>query len=406
MKAIEERLRQAIGLDPSSLGPNLIESLVSQRMNRLGLRDVGEYKRLLERSAHEWSELVESVVVTETWFFRDHEPFRAFAQLARQRWLPSHHRGLLRVLSVPCSSGEEPYSVVMALLDAGFPAERLYVEGVDVSERALEKAWRAVYGSNSFRGVEPAVLERFFRSSEEGYALDPCVRKKVYFHRGNLVGESFAAAAGEYDFVFCRNLLIYLDAAARRTALRRLHQLVAPGGMLFVGAAEVPLAAEQGFMPAGMAMAFACNKTARISVNPKAPRIRASRGLAAGRAHSRAARSASEPAVRCRPAEDLAAARSLADAGKLVEAAEACRAHLLRYGASAAAYYLLGLVHDAHNQSEAAEYYRKALYLEPDHGDSLWQMALMAQKNGDLAQAREFKRRAQRAQPDTWTNCE
>src|SRR5215831_5400158 len=105
MRAIEDRLRGTIGLDPSSIGPNLIESLVYQRMNRLGLSDAGEYGRLLERSAQEWNELV---VVTETWFFRDHEPFRAFARLVRERWLPTHQRGMLRVLSVPCSSGEEP----------------------------------------------------------------------------------------------------------------------------------------------------------------------------------------------------------------------------------------------------------------------------------------------------------
>jgi len=405
MKAIEQLLRGAIGLDASSLGRNSMERVVGQRMDRLGLRNDEEYARLLECSAEEQDELVEAVVVTETWFFRDREPFAALARRVRERWLPSHPRGMLRVLSVPCSSGEEPYSLVMSLLEAGFPAERLYVEGVDISERALERAWRAVYGPHSFRGVDPSYLERFFHSTEAGHTLDDAVRKKVYFHHGNLVGETFTAAASEYDFIFCRNLLIYLDEVARRTALHRLHRLLAPAGMMFVGAAELPVVGEQGFRPSGLAMAFACEKAPRASANASPQRTRPARSAPASRGHGRLTRWAREPERRL-PPNDLSVARSLADAGKLAEAADICRAHLLRHGASAAAYYLLGLVHDAHDQAEAAGYYRKALYLEPDHGDSLWQLALIAQKNGDHAQAREFKRRAQRAQPGTWMNCE
>ena len=399
MKAVEQLLRSAIGLDVSSLGSSLIDRLVRQRMNRLGVIEAEEYARILERSAIEREELIETVVVTETWFFRDRAPFAAFARLVHERWIPSRSRGMLRVLSVPCSSGEEPYSLAMALLETGFPPERLYVEGIDISERALERAWRAVYGSHSFRGMDPAYLERFFRASEDGHVLDDAVRKKVYFHRGNLVGETFTAAAGEYDFIFCRNLLIYLDQAGRRKALHRLHRLLTPAGMLFVGAAELPLATEQGFRPSGITMAFACEKAPRGAAAANTPRVRAPR------AHNRATRAAHEPA-RPRPPHDLSAARSLADAGKLAEAAELCRAHLLHHGASAAAYYLLGLVHDANDPAKAADYYRKAVYLEPDHGDSLWQLALIAQKDGDLSQAREFKRRAQRAQPGTWMNCE
>jgi chemotaxis protein methyltransferase WspC len=405
MRAVEQLLRRTIGLDASSLGRQAMERAVRRRMDHLALSSTEEYARVLVCSDRERDELVESLVVTETWFFRDREPFAAFARLVRERWLPSHPRSMLRVLSVPCSSGEEPYSLVMSLMEFGFPAERLYVEGIDISERALERAWHAVYGSNSFRGVDPSCLERFFKTTEDGHVLNDTVRKKVYFRRGNLVGDAFTAAAGEYDFIFCRNLLIYLDEAGRRTALQRLHRLLAPTGMLFVGAAEMTMVSEQGFRPSGIAMAFACDRMAKISPNGPSLRNRTSRNTTGGRAHSRLTRWTREPERRP-PANDLAVARSLADAGKLAEAAEICRMHLLRHGASAAAYYLLGLVHDAHDQTEASDYYRKALYLEPDHADSLWQLALIAQKNGDLAQAREFKRRAQRAQPGTWMNCE
>ena len=97
-----------------------------------------------------------------------------------------------------------------------------------------------------------------------------------------------------------------------------------------------------------------------------------------------------------RAQHDLETARRLADAGRLKEAAEICEAHLRENRASAQAYYLLGLVRDAGGEPGAIECYRKALYLEPNHYESLLQMALLLQKNGDAARARTFKSRAQR----------
>jgi len=93
---------------------------------------------------------------------------------------------------------------------------------------------------------------------------------------------------------------------------------------------------------------------------------------------------------------DLDAARQLADAGNLEEAAIVCQAHLLKRGPSAQAYYLLGLVRDASGDPQAVEYYRKALYLEPNHYETLLQMSLLLEKTGDPAGARIFKQRASR----------
>ena len=95
---------------------------------------------------------------------------------------------------------------------------------------------------------------------------------------------------------------------------------------------------------------------------------------------------------------DLAAARQLADAGKLADAAAICQAHLDRQGQSAQAYYLLGLVRDAGGDPQAVDYYRKALYLEPNHYETLLQMSLLLERHGDVTGARTFKRRAERVQ--------
>ena len=173
MKPIEDRLRETIGLDAASVGPGLIQRAVRQRMRSLGLKRLEDYQRSLEHSRAEWNELVESVVVTETWFFRDPEPIAAFVRLVREEWLPAHATAPLRLLSVPCSSGEEPFSLVMALLDAGVPADRFQVEAVDISARALARAARGVYGRNSFRGKDLAFRDRYFQPSAEGFRAGP-----------------------------------------------------------------------------------------------------------------------------------------------------------------------------------------------------------------------------------------
>jgi chemotaxis protein methyltransferase WspC len=390
MKPLENLLRQVIGLDTASVGPASIERAVRLRMTRLGLRRVEDYRHLIQSSPDEWNELVESVVVPETWFFRDPEPFPVFVQLALKEWLPAHPTGLLRVLSVPCATGEEPYSLAMALLDAGFPQERFLIQGIDISRRALQRAGRALYGKYSFRGRNLALRHRHFRRTADGYLLNSAVRRTVHFRQGNLLEDDAPADRNVYDFIFCRNLLIYFDGEARSKALHRLDRLLSPAGTLFLGPAEIPLAVGHGFVSADIHMAFACRKAGRTG------RLQPGRTAAWSAAPSDG-ELPGESTPRSRPATDLNLAWSLANAGRLEEAAAICQAHLRFHGASATAYYLLGLVHDAHGRRHAAEYYRKALFFEPDHWEALWQLALLAQKEGDLNVAAAWKRRAQRA---------
>ncbi len=409
MKPIEHLLRQTIGLDAASIGSTLIERAVRLRMKARGLKKLEDYQRLLASSSAEWDELVESVIVTETWFFRDQEPFAALACFVRERWLRAPAAAPARLLSVPCSSGEEPYSLVMALLDAGVPRDRFQLDAADLSARALASAKRAVYSKNSFRGKDLEFRDRHFQSIKEGFVLNPALRSGVGFYQGNLLSEAFLADKGTYDFIFCRNLLIYFDRLTQQRALQKIASLLAPAGVLFVGPAELPLVSEHGFVSANMPMAFACCKADNGQAPAALPHLAAG-ALRPPRPTAPTQPNGESPPVlpgadaklpaADKPAQgpptDLETARRLADAGRLKEAAEICEVHLRRYGASAQAYYLLGLVRDARSDPGALDCYRRALYLEPDHYETLLQMALWSQKNGDVARARTFKRRAQR----------
>ncbi len=360
MSRIEELLREKIGLDADSIGSTAIQRTVRLRMKALGIAAAEDYQKLLEKSQAEWAELMEAIVVTETWFFRDREPFNAFVRLVREQWLP-------------------------------------------------------------------------------GYVLCPAVRSAVRFFEGNILSATFLPGRATYDIVFCRNLLIYFDRQTQRKALNAISRLLAPSGVLIVGAAEQPLAFENGFVSANIPMAFACRKKsptpgrptvyshpARFLHLPPLPasmpnklpksslagpqRMAFPQPQPAGSDFNAGSRSISEarppgtgrgPEYKAasEPRPDLSQAHRLADEGKFKEAAAICQAHIRLDAASAQAWYLLGLVRDAAEDPLAVECYRKALYLDPNHYETLLQMALLSEKCGDSTRARTFRQRAARTKP-------
>jgi chemotaxis protein methyltransferase WspC len=378
-----------------------------------GMEQVEDYWGQLWTSTDELQELLEAVVVPETWFFRDREAFTALVHLVTNEWLPAHVTGALRVLSIPCSTGEEPYSIAMALLAAGLPRDRFQVEAVDVSRKALARARLAVYGKNSFRGPDADFREHYFHPAPSGYRLADSVREQVRFHYGNLVAADFHPSTECYDIIFCRNLLIYFDRSTQELVIHTLARLLAPAGVLFVGPAEMFLTVGNQFSPIEYPMAFACRKTGtkrcdlsepqphplKKTLPPRPVRLAV---IPAARSHAKTASVAAsrlDPEPPAPPSTDLHTASRLADAGRLAEAADVCRAYLREQGPSAQAYYLLGLVHDAQgDQQHAAECYRKVLYLESHHMEALGHLALVMEKQGDVVGARRLQERARRAE--------
>ena len=162
LSGVEELLRRTMGLEAASIGTATVERIILGRMAQVGAATAEDYLLRLRENPTELEELIEAVVIPESWFFRDGAPFAALAGWTRERWLPAHPGATLRILTVPCSTGEEPYSVAMALLDAGLPPERFTVDAVDISPRALARARRAVYGQNSFRGQALDFRDRYF----------------------------------------------------------------------------------------------------------------------------------------------------------------------------------------------------------------------------------------------------
>jgi chemotaxis protein methyltransferase WspC len=413
----EKLLNHAIGLDARSVGAAMIERAVRERCAACGASDIEAYWRQVKESPAEMQELVELVIVPETWFFRDDEAFKTIARLALTHSLRSARP--LRLLSLPCSTGEEPYSMAMALLDAGVPPARFRIDAVDICTRSIATAERAVYGRNSFRGKDLEFRGRHFVPMGGNHMLAGAVRSQVRFRHGNLFDLALLAEECTYDFVFCRNVLIYFGEGEQARAVKVLGRLLNDTGMLFVGPSECGVLVRENMVSANIPLAFAFRRAALAT--PSQPKVvmpfmrfagsetigswTPGPAAAPARPMHDAARSKVSSAPRLAPAvetgsdnDPVVVAARLANQGRLVEAAELCKRHVREHKPTAAAFYLLGLVSDAAGRHpEARDYYRKTLYLDPDHREALVHLAALLDMHGDTAGARRMNDRARRA---------
>ncbi len=399
---IAQILRQHIGLHAESVGQSAISSAVGCRMASLKIGSVQEYLQRLHAGGDELTHLIETVVIPETWFFRDRKPFQFLEMFVLERntarpTLP------LRALSVPCATGEEPYSIAMTCLGAGVAAERIQIDAVDISRRALDFALAGNYGAHSFRGEQdPQILARYFQPDGARFQISAAVRNLVNFIHGNLLDPHFQFTAASYDAIFCRNLMIYFDDHARSLAYRTLQRLLAPHGVLFVGHAESGTVPTELFHSAGQASGFAFrNGPARRKPVPAPATARSApngrrQSVSRSVQHRRQSIAVPPPS----PTEPLELARQLADLGRLEEARLLCEAQLDRPGRQADLYSLLGTIHMAEGNLDAAEKaLRRTLYLNPKHYQCLVQLALLLQQKGEHDASAKMRRRAQRAAP-------
>ncbi|HEK0905931.1 TPA: tetratricopeptide repeat protein [Pseudomonas putida] len=416
---IEQRffrfLQERIGLDVDSVGAPMVERALRQRCVVLAARDLDDYWLRLQQSPGEQQALIEAVIVPETWFFRYPESFTALAGLAQKRLVELAGSRPLRILSLPCSTGEEPYSISMALLDAGLSPSAVRIDAMDISPSSLARAEQAVYGRNSFRGSELAFRERHFDCTDDSYRLHERVRQQVSLEPGNVLDPALRSRKGVYDFVFCRNLLIYFDVPTQQRVFEVLKQLLHDDGVLFIGPAEGSLLARLGMRPIGIAQSFAYVRQDQLGVQPPVnpvpparpaiPPVASPRPVAMPVAAPPFARAPRPPAIPVALAtvnenesELLAAIARQANAGASEQARASCERYLRLFEPKAQVYYWLGLLSDTQGDAgEALKHYRKALYLEPQHTEALLHLATLLASQGDVTGARRLQERAARA---------
>lgn len=379
--AIETLLAARYGLSSQALEPTRIHAAVRRRMARHGLTAPGDYLERITSEPSEAQALVDAVVVAETRFFRDGVPFQVLACHAAH-WQLAPPAPLLRVLCLPCASGEEAYSIAIELLAAGLAPESFQIDAMDVSEALLKHARRGHYTADACRTIDPGRRDTYFRPAGRDLRVMPWLQDRITFRQANLLDPTLDLADAAYDVVFFRNLLIYLDPSAKEMALARIRAALRPGGLLFLGHAEPGPQVWAYFSAHADPAAFACRKA-----DVPAATTYAARSEVMVATPERAGRRAGIERMMRVGQFDEAAAAGLAWLGELGPADDE------------EAYVVLGRVRERQGRREEAFYlYRKAVYLKPARADVLARLAGLCEQLGDRAGARLFSERARRVE--------
>ena len=441
---VEELLRKRIGLNPESLGSRAILRAVKKGLRQSGLTNLADYCAELKRSPALFDALVELVVVPETSFFRNRVSYGFLRQWLSEEWKPrmlGAARSPLRVLSLPCSTGEEPYSIAITLLEEKLALSDFHIDAVDVSAAALAKARKGVFSPYAFRRRTYRKDDKYFSlavptdetesglrhcnpvdlaaadlNSEESrrkpirYVLSDTVRDKISFHQGNVLDEQLLADALPYDIVFCRNMLIYFDRMARDRTFSFFERVLRPQGLLFVGYAETGLLDTEQYQPVPYPQTFAFYQRSKGQTRDRSdvkkkpidvfPTVEKTHAFAGGLQAALPVIRTINGAATSREIHgktDLEMARELADQGSQAQATELCDRYLAVHHSSADAHLLKGELFQSLGDVAAAEdCFGRAVYLNPQMHEALTHLLIIYEGRGDRAKADVVRSRLQR----------
>jgi chemotaxis protein methyltransferase CheR len=249
--ALQAFLMKSSGLSLDKEKKYLVEARLTPVIEQAGLSDLGELVIMIETDKVLAKKVTEAMTVNETFFFRDRQPFDGFrgAILPELLKLRARQRKI-RIWSAACSTGQEPYSLAMIVDEearnlAGWTVD---IVATDIAETVLKKAKDGVYTHfEAQRGLPAQHLVRYFTKRKDNWVISQHIRSRVDFRQQNLMADF--SALGQFDVIFCRNVLIYFAPDQKRDVLNRMAQRLAPDGYLVLGAAESVCGYSSEFKP-------------------------------------------------------------------------------------------------------------------------------------------------------------
>ena len=223
----------------------LLERRLSSRLAHHQLSTFQDYYYFLKYDAgreQELSDIMDLLTTNETYFFRESFQLKAFTdeiipELVKRKSINGDKT--IRIWSAGCSTGEEPYTIAMLLMEKPeLYGWKIEIIGTDISQRVLHHARKGVYGNSSFRVAEPHYKGRYFQDLDGGYRVGDRVREFVTFSRLNLYDSSRFLFLGKMDIIFCRNVIIYFDLPAKKRVIEQFYNTLNPGGFLLLGHSE------------------------------------------------------------------------------------------------------------------------------------------------------------------------
>jgi chemotaxis protein methyltransferase CheR len=239
-----EFLRSRCGLHFDEDTRYLVEKRLIRRIIEADIGSVSSYLYELRNGSNadeEFSKIVDILTTNETYFFRERSQLSALVEEIIPKMLSqqSTSRRPISVWSAGCSSGEEPFSVVMMGMEAGLvPGRDFRVYASDISRGVLSKARRGVYREASFRETEDSMRQRYFAHKDGLARISDSVKRHVDFVHMNLLDESKIGLLSEMDVILCRNVIIYFDLDTKKRVMKTFYDKLRPGGYLLLGHSE------------------------------------------------------------------------------------------------------------------------------------------------------------------------
>lgn len=222
-----------------------LERRVARRIKATNSSCAKEYYRLLTlgNSAEELHHLIVAVTTNETYFYRNQPQLESFQNEALQMIAEEKRKAgdySLKLWSAGCSSGEEPYTLAIQLKEAlpDFFRWKIEILATDIDTEVLDKARMGLYEARAVKDVTPQLLKQYFQESNGSYEVSPEIKEMVTFRQLNLLDRQAMRMQMDYDFIFCRNVLIYFRDEHRKQAVNWFYDSLRPGGFIFLGHSE------------------------------------------------------------------------------------------------------------------------------------------------------------------------
>ena len=221
-----------------------LSRFIDSRSLELGFDNFRKYffkLRFEDKEGYEFQELMNAITVNETYFYREKDQFEVLVD----KILPELHKNLpaskpLRILSSPCSTGEEPYSMILHIVEEGKVVQERDIEvvGIDIDSTVINKAIGAKYSDRAVHAIPKGVLSKWFDKKALGYELSQDLQGSVDFQVANIFDRAQMRKLGKFDVIFSRNMLIYFDDASRKEVAMTFYDMLNPGGYVLLGHAE------------------------------------------------------------------------------------------------------------------------------------------------------------------------
>ena len=244
-RLLRDYIRNYSGMYFDDSAKYLLQKRLSRRVKLHQFRGFREYYHFLmydRRKDEELVEVMDCLTTNETYFFREEAQLRAFYEeimpeiAHRKRNEPKN----LRIWSAGCSTGEEPYTIAMMLMERGYHASYdIEIVGSDINQKVLGMARRGMYRRNSFRTIDDGLIRKYFTEETPGmFKITDNVKKYVNFSYLNLFDPYKLSFLKDFDIIFCRNVIIYFDLDSKKKLIQTFYNKLVPGGYLLLGHAE------------------------------------------------------------------------------------------------------------------------------------------------------------------------